>query len=424
MEYKPNEIKEGITLHQVPNDRFKTNLMAIFITTTLNRENVTKNALIPTVLRRGSKQMPTQEEISKILEEMYGATFDCGVDKRGDNQVLKFYFESINDNFLPNGDENMLKDSLEKFLELVFDPYTDGTNQFKPEYVEQEKDNLKKIIESKIDNKAKYAMDRCIEEMYKDEPFGLYRYGYVEDLESINAENLYQSYQQLLSQSKIDLFVSGRDNPKIKEWVNQNPNIQKLAARKPQFVSISSKPKDAPVPEKVVQESMEVTQGKLMIGLDLAIEDTNLQYPTTIYNSILGGSANSKLFQKVREEASLAYSASSSYVKNKNNIFISCGIDIPNYEKTVEIIKKQLEAMKQGDFTEEEVENAKQGLLSAIKSVNDEQDTELMYYFAQELMNTKHSLKEYSDRISQVTKQDVIDIAHKVTIDTIYFLKD
>lgn len=424
MEYQPNQIKEGITLHLIPNDRFKTNLMAIFITTTLTRENVTKNALIPAVLRRGSKHMPTQEEISKVLEEMYGATFDCGVDKRGDNQVLKFYFESINDRFLPQEQETLLKTSVDKFLELVFDPLTEKDNQFKPEYVNQEKDNLKKIIEGKIDNKAKYAMDRCIEEMYKDEPFGLYRYGYLEDLESIDAANLYEAYQQLLAKSKIDIFVSGIEEPKLQEWITQNPKVQELSARKPQFVAITGKPKEAPVPEKVVQESMEVTQGKLIIGLDLAIEDSNLRYDATIYNSILGGSANSKLFQKVREEASLAYSASSSYVKNKNNIFISCGIDIPNYEQTVDIIKKQLEAMKQGNFTDEEVENAKQGILSAIKSIEDEQDTEMMYYFAQELTDQKYSLEEYSRKISEVTKQKVIDIAQKVTVDTIYFLKD
>ena len=421
MEYQPNQIKEGITLHLIPNDRFKTNLMAIFITTTLTRENVTKNALIPAVLRRGSKHMPTQEEISKVLEEMYGATFDCGVDKRGDNQVLKFYFESINDRFLPQEQETLLKTSVDKFLELVFDPLTEKDNQFKPEYVNQEKDNLKKIIEGKIDNKAKYAMDRCIEEMHKDEPFGLYRYGYLEDLESIDAANLYEAYQQLLAKSKIDIFVSGIEEPKLQEWITQNPKVQELSARKPQFVAITGKPKEAPVPEKVVQESMEVTQGKLIIGLDLAIEDSNLRYDATIYNSILGGSANSKLFQKVREEASLAYSASSSYVKNKNNIFISCGIDIPNYEQTVD---KQLEAMKQGNFTDEEVENAKQGILSAIKSIEDEQDTEMMYYFAQELTDQKYSLEEYSRKISEVTKQKVIDIAQKVTIDTIYFLKD
>ena len=147
MEYKKIELKKGINFHIIKTDRFKTNLLAIFLTTKLDRRTVTKNALIPSVLRRGSKNMMTQEQISKELEEMYGAGFDCGVDKTGDNQVLKFYIETINDNYLPQKNENMLKTSLDKLLEIVFNPLTEN-NSFIKEYVEQEKNNLKNIIEA------------------------------------------------------------------------------------------------------------------------------------------------------------------------------------------------------------------------------------------------------------------------------------
>ena len=120
MEYIEKTIKKGIKVHSLKTNKFKTNLIAIFLTSELSRKTVTSNALISTVLRRGSKNMPTQEEISKELEELYGATFDCGIDKTGDNQVLKFYIESINDKFLPQKDENMLKTSIEKILDIVF----------------------------------------------------------------------------------------------------------------------------------------------------------------------------------------------------------------------------------------------------------------------------------------------------------------
>ena len=190
MKYNEIDIKGGIKLHTIKTDKFKTNLIAVFLTTKLNRENVTKNALISMMLRRGSKNMPTQEEMSKTMEEMYGASFDCGLDKTGDNQVLKFYIESINDNFLPKQEENILEKSIKNILEIIFNPYAENAS-FKNEYIEQEKNNLKQRIEGKIDNKARYAMDRCIEEMYKDKPFGLYKFGYIEDLESINSKNLY-----------------------------------------------------------------------------------------------------------------------------------------------------------------------------------------------------------------------------------------
>lgn len=422
VEYKQTEIKKGIKLHTINTNKFKTNLIAIMLTTKLDKENVTKNAIIPAVLRRGTANLKTLEEINKKLEEMYGASLDCGLDKTGDNQVLKFYIESVNDEFLPNENENMLKTSIENILETVFNPYLEN-DCFKKEYVEQEKENIKQIIEGKIDNKARYAIDKCIEEMYKNEPYGLYKYGYVEDLPNIDEKNLYEYYINLISETKIDIYVSGIVDDKIIEIIKNNENIKKLKERTPEYIKPEIKPKISEQ-ENAVQESMEVTQGKLIIGLDLNVEKEELRYDVMIYNSILGGSANSKLFQNVREKASLAYTASSSYLRFKNNIFIKCGIEIANYDKALEIIKQQIEDMKKGDFTDEEVENAKQGIIAAVKSIDDEQDTEVTYFFGQELSNYKTDIEDYIEEVSKVNKQKVIDIANKVSINTIYFLKN
>lgn len=422
MEYKQTEIKKGIKLHTIKTEKFKTNLIAIMLTTKLNRENVTKNALVPAVLRRGTKNLTTQEEINKRLEEMYGASLDCGLDKTGDNQVLKFYIETVNDEFLPQEAENMLKTSLEKIFEFVFNPYLEN-GCFKKEYVEQEKENIKQIIDGKIDNKARYSLDRCIEEMYKDKPYGLYKYGYVEDMKNINEKNLYEYYQQLINECKIDIFVSGIIDEETENIIKNNENIIKLKDREPQYnePKIIAKRTEK---ENDVQESMDVTQGKLIIGMDLDIDDDNLRFDVMIYNSIFGGSANSKLFQNVREKASLAYTASSSYYRFKNNIFINCGIEIKNYEKALEIIKQQIEDMKKGDFTDEEVENAKKGIIASIKTIDDEQDTEITYFFSQELSKSKCNIEQYMQRISEVTKDKVVDVANKVSINTVYFLKD
>ena len=143
-----------------------------------------------------------------------------------------------------------------------------------------------------------------------------------------------------------------------------------------------------------------------------------------IYNSILGGTANSKMFQNVREKAHLAYVASSSYLRHKNIIFVNCGIEISNYQKALDLIKQQIEDMKQGDFTEEDIANAKKGILATIKTIDDEQDTQISYCFGQELTNTRVSTEEYIKKIEKIQKEDVINIARKVSINTIYFLKD
>ena len=376
MNCKETEIKKGIKMHCIKTDKFKTNLIAVFLTTKLNRENVTKNALVSTVLRRGSKNMQTQEDISKQMEEMYGASFDCGLDKTGDNQVLKFYIEVLNDNFLPKTNEGLLENAVKNMLEIVFDPYTENES-FKEEYVEQEKNNIQKIIEGKIDNKARYALDRCIEEMYKNQPFGLYKFGYIEDLKDLNGKNLYEHYKKLINECKIDIFVSGNIDEKIEKKIIENEDIQKLVSREADYVQPTTTNKEILNKENIVTESMEVTQGKLVLGLDVDIDKEDLKYDTLIYNSLLGGTATSKMFQNVREKAHLAYVASSSYLRNKNNIFINCGIDIPNYEKALELIKEQIEDMKKGDFTEEEIQNAKKGIIATIKTIEDEQDTEV-----------------------------------------------
>ena len=422
MKYKVTDIKEGIKLHTINTNKFKTNIIAIFLSIPITRENVTKNAVLSSVLRRGSMTMPTQEQISKELEEMYGAAFDCGLDKTGDNHIMKFYLESINDNFLPQNKENMLKTSIEKLLDIVCNPLIENEG-FKEEYVEQEKENIKQLIDGKKDNKAKYAMTRCIEEMYKDEPFGLFKYGYVEDLNEINEKNLYEYYKQLLSRCKIDIFVSGELEENTNELIMQNENIQKLNDRIPEYKKAILEKKE-PKEENIVTESMEVTQGKLIIGLDVDLKEEKEKYYALMYNSILGGTANSKLFQNVREKESLAYVASSSYLRYKSNIFINCGIEIKNYEKALNKIREQLEDMKCGNFTDEDIENSKKVIVSTIKSIDDEQDTEITYFLGQELTSNKTSLEEYVQEVESVTRENIIDIANKANINTIYFLRD
>ena len=422
MDCKKQEIKKGIKLHVIKTDKFKTNLMAVFLTTKLTRENVTKNALISMLLRRGSKTMKTQEEISKSMEEMYGAIFDCGLDKTGDNQVLKFYIESINDNYLPKHNENILEKSVRNLLEIVFNPYIENEG-FKEEYVEQEKQNIKHRIEGKIDNKARYANERCVEEMFKNEPFGLYKFGYEEDLKDLNGKELYKYYQELINTCKIDIFISGDLKEQDENLIVEDENIKGLKERESVFEMPKIEKREVKK-ENVVTESMEVTQGKLVLGLDVNIENEEQKYIVLLYNSILGGSANSKLFQNVREKAHLAYVASSSYLRYKNVIFINSGIEISNYEKALELIREQIKEIKEGNFSEQDIEDSKKGIVSAIKTIYDEQDTAIMYYFGQELSGSNVSVEDYIKKMENIKKEEILDIAKNVKINTIYFLKD
>ena len=417
---KKDEIKKGIKFHEIETNKFKTNLFAIFLTVPLKKETVTKNALLAATLRRGTMEFPTQEQISKELEEMYGASFDCGIEKSGDYHTFKFYLETINDEYLPQKEELSQK-CLELLLSIVFNPYIEN-EAFKEEYLQGEKENLKQIIEGKIDNKGTYALDKSIEAMYKGEPYGLYKYGYVEDLEQITAKDLYKYYLEVIEKCKIDIFASGENIEKLYEKVKENKNIQKLKERTPEKVEEKEK-KEVKIPQ-IINESMDVTQGKLIIGLDVFSKEKDVDYITMVYNGILGVGANSKLFQNVREKASLAYTCGSNFVKRKHIILIRAGIEIKNYEKAVNIINEQLQDIQKGNFTQEDLENTKNLIYATINNIEEEQDTEISYYFGQELAEKNITTEEYKEKIKKVPKQDVIEVAKTIKTNTIYFLKD
>ena len=415
---------EGIKIHKIETNQFKTNLYAVFLATPLSRENVTKDALIAAVLRRGTMSIPSQDKISKELEEMYGASFDCGIEKTGDNHIIKFYLEALNEEFLPEKEE-LTQKCINILLDIVTNPLIEN-NGFKKEYVDSEKENLKQIINGKIDNKSRYALDRCIEEIFKGEPYGLYKYGYIEDLENITPESLYEYYKKLIQNCKIDIYYSGLFNDnKTEEIINKKLQENKIESRKAEYIvnNETTEKKNIEQP-KIIEDSMDITQGKLVLGLQINDNNKDSRFAASVYNAVLGGGANSKLFQNVREKNSLAYTASSSYIRTKNIILIHCGIDIDKYKKALETIKEQLEDMKKGNFTDEDVEDSKKLIVSSLKSISAEQDTEITYDYGQELSSEHMTIKEYEEKIQNTTREQIIEIANKININTIYFLKN
>ena len=279
MPYEIKEIKRGIKLHLIETKKFKTNLITVVLTVPLKSKTVTLNTVIPAVLKRGTTNLNSQEEISKKLEEMYGAEFDCGIEKIGDNHVLKFYLETLNDNFIPQENkENLAKSGIDLLLDIVLNPYIEK-NKFKEEYVEAEKNNIKLLIESKIDNKNAYALNRCIEEMYKNEAYGLYKYGYTKDLQNIDSQKLYEHYKNIINTAKVDIFFSGDiEKEDIEKYVKENKKINELEGR-PGEIIINNEKHLEKIDVKKIEEKMDITQGKLVIGLDVESNRTRFEIP-------------------------------------------------------------------------------------------------------------------------------------------------
>ena len=388
--------------------KFKTNVYALYLTIPLTKENVTYNALIPTVLKRGCEKYNNQLEISKKLEEMYDATFGIGITKVGNNEVLKFYLESLNNNYLPNN-EDLSKTSIEMLLNIVMKPYL-VNGKFDDDYVEQEKENLKKVIESRKDNKDTYATNRLLEEMFKEEPYGLYKFGNIDEIDNITSKKLYEKYKELIKNSEKYLYIVGDvENLNIESY---NIDEKEITISKEFPVKISEK-------ENIVKEQMDVTQGKLVIGLNTP---NNKQEVIALYNTILGKGANSKLFLNVREKEGLAYSAGSTYLKRNNAIIISTGIEVSKYNKAVEVIKNQLKDMEDGNITEKEMKDAKQFINAGLNLINESSENMIEYRFDKDLYNEEIDIEKYRKEIEEIKKEDIVKVAKQIKIDTIYFL--
>ena len=330
MNEKVIKINNNLFIHIINTNKFKTNLLAAFILVDLKRDRITKNALIPAVLRRGTANLNTMKEISNKMDDMYGAIFDASSDKIGDKQALQFYISTINDEYALNH-EKLLLNSIDFINDLIFNPkLVDG--KFDDEYVEGEKEQLRELIRSKINDKSSYAMYRCIEEMFKDEAYGVYKYGREEDLYEITYENLSEQYKKVITEGEMHFYAVGEFDDEeilnaIKEKIKFNgDNIEKVRKYKEKI--------DEETEIKIIKDTQDIIQGKLVLGYDALINPSSDDYyKIMVYNAILGGYVNSKMFQNVREKESLAYTVRSSYIKHKGILLITAGIEIQKYEK-------------------------------------------------------------------------------------------
>lgn len=413
MEEKIIELGNRRFLHVMNTNKFKTSFVAAFFLSDLIKENITINALIPAVLTRGSERYNTMKDINLKLDSLYGASMDGSSDKIGDKQALQFYITTIDDKYALNN-EGLLKESVELLLDVIYNPkLVDG--KFDTSYVEQEKENLKELIKGRINDKTQYAISRLIEEMFEDSPYGAFKYGNIEDLEKINSEALYEQYIKVLSNSEIHFYVvsSTEVDEKWFDVCNKyyTENIEAYDIQTNSTPGIRD-----------LLERQDVTQGKLVLGYDVNVDKVKDLYKVQVYNAILGGSSNSKMFQNVREKESLAYTARSTYLKHKSTLMIFAGIEIDKHDKALSIIEKQVEDMRNGVFSDEDIKDAKVFIENIMRSYADSQDVLIDLSMGQHVMGMKDSVETMIENINNVTREDILYVANRVSLNTKYFL--
>ncbi|RIX51766.1 insulinase family protein [Paenibacillus nanensis] len=411
---------ERIRLHVLPTKRFKTFAISLFAGVPLNEEKVTPIALIPFVLRRGTAKTPETIAFREKLDDLYGAGFGFDVYKRGDSQIVQFRMDVINDQFV-SSDQSLLAASISFLGDALTDPCLENGG-FRAKYVEAEKATLRKRLEAIVNDKIRYAAERCIEEMCADEPYRLHPLGRLADIDGITPESLYRQYEEWLQSAALDLYVVGDTSL---EEVTQL--VEKAFKLKPGAPASYVRPKvDVPVRDvKVVVDKMDVSQGKLNMGLRTGISYDDKLYPAVLmYNGILGGYPHSKLFINVREKESLAYYAASRLDGHKGICTIQSGIEFANYEKAVAIIKEQLESMKQGQLSELEMNQTKAMISGHLRELQDSAYEMLSYDFNSVLTGNVRTSAELLEQVQAVTPAEITEVAKRVQLDTIYFLRD
>ncbi len=411
-------LSKKINIHLLPTRKFKTVLVSVFLHQTLEKELASQTALLPAVLERGTREFPSFRDLKIRLEELYGAELRADVLKKGERHILSFSLEVINDKFAPG--ENLLQQGLSILKNLISDPFLEN-GVFKKEYVRQEKEQLAKEIQGLINDKVNYALESCVQEMCSGERFGVFKYGSIEDLDLISPESLYDYYRKLLRSNPIDVFVVGEIEPDktfalVQDIFDFSRNADAVD-RPPIEVSR--------IPQKVrlKEEYLPVAQGKLTLGYRINTSYRDDDYVNMLfYNSVLGGFPHSKLFQNVREKASLAYYAFSRLEKHKGIQLIGSGIEAENYERALEIIKEQVEELKKGNITREEMEFTKRGLISQYSIIGDSPYSLVNFYLDGLISRREEDVDYFIGKIQDIKEDDVIEAARKVYLDTIYFL--
>ena len=418
MEKTRKELLPGVFLTILHTDKFKTNCLSLSLIRPLCREEAALNALLPDVMLRGCGMCPDMTAISAWLDQRYGAGIQSTVRKKGEVQAIGLFLDYINERYTLEG-ENLTEDICRLLGSFVMDPVLEN-GAFRADYVEGEKINLINAIASQINDKRTFASIRLREEMFRDEPYGVSKYGSAEDVAAITPEVLYAHYQNILATSQIELIFTGDA-----DTVCLENTLREVFANLPREALVKTGTTPGKMPETVrdITEKMDVTQGKLVMGFRTGITAADSMYPALLMlNGVYGGSLTSKLFMNVREKLSLCYYASSGIDRMKGVMVVSSGVDTQQYKTARKEILHQLDACLQGDITEDELESTRSYLISSLKTGEDSPYNLDDFQLGQVIGGYDYTAESLAESLKTVTIPEIQAAARRLKLDTVYFL--
>ena len=411
-------ICDGVNFRSIRDTKFKTMRISAHLIVPMSRQTAAENALLPFLLSRASREYPDFTKLGQRLAELYGASLNADVQKLGDLQVLSLSASGIADRYALEG-EAISGELANLLCSILFDPpLVDGL--FPEDGFEQEKRQTMELIDSEYSDKRTYARQRCEAIMCADEPYGVNRYGGKEDIARVERPALTAAWKRLLDTAKIELMVLGDCDP-APVYEGFRAAFETLGSRK--TADCTTKVVRSAEKVNTVTEKMDVAQGKLVMGFRTGTATPDEEVPATrLMAALFGGTPNSKLFLNVREKLSLCYYCSASYNSMKGIMLVQSGVEVKNMERAKEEILRQLDEVKQGNFDESEVEAAKMSLCNSYRTLSDSLGGLENWYLSQTFASHSQQPEEAAAQINAVTRQEIIDAANRVTLDTVYCL--
>lgn len=422
MEFNRTELMPGVFLSHLRSDKFKTACMSVTLLTQLRRETAAMNAVIPFVLRRGTTRYSDMEQLSRRMDELYGAAVEPVVRRIGEIQCIGFYGSFPEPDYLPGG-EALLGDTCALMAQLLLDPVTRG-GLLLLQYVDSEREKLLDIIRSRKNDKRSYALMRCIEEMCCYEDFAVSRFGSESEAENIHYKKLTRHYRELIQTCPVEIFYCGKTDFKAVSAAMRDAFSAMPRGEIDYDIGTDLRMNAVEDHVRFVEEEMDVTQGKLVLGFRLGecMEEPDIP-ALYVFNAVYGSGATSKLFMNVREKLSLCYYASSAVYLHKGIMLVSSGIEFDKLDAARDEILAQLDSVRRGEITDDELRSAKKSVASDLRAVQDSIGELEGFYLSQALDGLDYGPAELAALAEDVTKEDVQAIAESIECDLIYFLK-
>ena len=416
MEYVSKNLG-AYTLHLIKNENFKSVMIKVFFREPIKRENITIHNFLTTMLTFSTKKYNTKRKMVLKTQDLYSAHISSRDSRLGNSLNTSFTLTTLKDKYTEKGN---LEKSIEFLRDVIYRPNVKD-NAFDSKSFNIIMNQACLALSSIKEDPSTYSIIRMNEVMDKDSPLSFRTFGYLEDLKNITKENLYTYYKEMIENDDMDIYVIGDiDFEETDKLIRKYFKSTKFKKTRKNFILDDKKARRN---YQIVKEENESNQSKLAIGCrSYKLTEYERNYPLTIFNIILGGGPDSKLFMNVREKNSLCYYINSIPNKLDNTLLIRAGINNSDFKKCLKLIEKEMNDIRKGKFSDEDINKAKEMYLTAIDEIKESESEIISSYYMIELLGTD-DLETKVEKMKNVTKDEIIKVAKKIKIDTVYMLE-